>query len=45
MLANGFSIEAGMTFNFDAAATNDGLRTVAASVGPAEFSFAVFGTT
>ena len=33
-VANGFSIEIGISFNFDAAAPNDGLRTESASVTP-----------
>ena len=33
--ASGFSTEAGMVFNFDASAANDGLRIVAAFVAPA----------
>ncbi len=39
-LANGFSIETGMAFKFDAAAANAGLRTEAASVVP-PFAFAL----
>ena len=38
--ASGFSIEAGIVFNFDAAAANDGLAIVAAVVAPA-FAFAL----
>ena len=34
-LANGFSIEAGIVFNIDAASASDGLATEAASVAPA----------
>ena len=34
-LANGFSIEAGIVFNFDAASASDGLATETASVAPA----------
>ena len=44
-LANGFSIEAGIVFNLDAATATDGLATEGASVAPAlTLGLAVCGT-
>ena len=44
-LANGFSIEAGIVFNIDAASASDGLATEAGSVAPAfTLGLAVCGT-
>ena len=39
-VADGFSVEIGIAFNFDAAVANDGLRTESASVAP-PFRFGV----